>query len=81
MPRLSLVLIAVIGIGLAACGETATERGLTGAGIGAAGGAATGAATGGDPGTGAILGGLAGGAAGALTEEEDIDLGEPLWED
>ena len=40
MPRFTLALIAIIGLGLAACGDTATERGLSGAAIGAAGGAA-----------------------------------------
>ncbi|NBC31153.1 MAG: hypothetical protein GVY13_00580 [Alphaproteobacteria bacterium] len=81
MPRFSLAFIAVLGLGLAACGQTPTERGLSGAGIGAAGGAATSAATGGSPVGGAVLGGVAGGAAGALTDESDLDLGEPLWED
>jgi len=81
MPRFTLALIAIIGLGLAACGDTATERGLSGAAIGAAGGAATSGITGGSPLGGAALGGAAGAAAGALTEEEDLDLGEPIWED
>lgn len=81
MPRLTLALIAVIGLGLAACGDTTTERGLSGAAIGAAGGAATSAVTGGSPLGGAALGGVAGGAAGALTDEDDLDLGDPIWED
>ncbi|HET8726733.1 MAG TPA: hypothetical protein VFO41_04395 [Alphaproteobacteria bacterium] len=65
---------------LAACGETATERGLSGAGIGAATGAGAGALTGGSVLGGALLGGAAGGAAGALTDQDDIDLGDPAWE-
>ena len=31
------------------------------------------------PVTGAILGGAAGGAAGVLTDEDDVDLGDPVW--
>lgn len=73
-------LAAVALLGLAACGDTAGERGLTGAGIGAGAGAAGGALLGGSPATGAILGGAAGGAAGALTDKDDIDLGDPFWE-
>ncbi|MEX2630717.1 MAG: hypothetical protein WD341_12330 [Tistlia sp.] len=67
-------------LALAACGNTAGERGLSGAGIGAAGGAAAGALTGGSPLTGAILGGAGGAAAGALTDKDDLDLGDPIWE-
>jgi osmotically inducible lipoprotein OsmB len=74
-------LFTVVGIALlvAACGTTTTDRALSGAGIGAAGGAAAGAVTGGSPTTGAILGGAGGAAAGILTDEDDIDLGEPIW--
>jgi hypothetical protein len=70
----------LISFGLAACGETRLERGATGAGLGAAAGAATSGITGGNLLGGALLGGAAGGAAGALTEEEDLDLGEPIWD-
>jgi hypothetical protein len=72
-------LLAAAALILAACGSTPTERGVTGAGIGAATGAAAGA-LGGEAGTGALIGGAAGAATGALTDEETIDLGEPLWE-
>ncbi len=71
--------LAILGLLLAACGSTKTDRGLSGAGIGAAAGAATSAVTGGSPVTGAILGGAAGGAAGVLTDEDDVDLGDPVW--
>lgn len=73
-------LAALALLALAACGNTQGERALTGAGLGAAGGAAAGAATGGSAATGAILGGAAGAAAGALTGEDDLDIGEPVWE-
>ncbi|HZA66899.1 MAG TPA: hypothetical protein VE592_08105 [Geminicoccaceae bacterium] len=74
------LLAALLGLGLAACGETRLERGATGAGIGAAAGAATSGVTGGNLLGGALLGGAAGGAAGALTDKDDIDLGDPLWD-
>jgi osmotically inducible lipoprotein OsmB len=71
--------MAVVGLLLAACGSSKTDRGISGAGIGAAAGAGTSAITGGNPVTGAILGGAAGGAAGVLTDEDDVDLGDPVW--
>jgi osmotically inducible lipoprotein OsmB len=71
--------MAVLGLVLAACGSSKTDRGLSGAGIGAAAGAGTSAITGGNPITGGILGGAAGGAAGVLTDEDDVDLGDPVW--
>lgn len=74
------VLITVLALGLltAACGTSRTDRALSGAGLGAAGGGALGAASGNTMG-GAILGGAAGAAAGALTDEEQINLGNPIW--
>ena len=79
MLRLAVVAI-LMSVGLAACGETRLERGASGAGIGAAAGAAASGVTGGNIMGGALLGGAAGGAAGALTDEDDIDLGEPIWD-
>ncbi len=71
----------LLGAGVAAgCGSSTTDRGLSGAGIGAAAGAAGAAVTGGSTAGGAALGGAAGAAAGAATDENDVDLGEPLWE-
>lgn len=75
----SAVLLATAALALAGCGETTTDRALSGAGIGAAAGAATGAITGGSVLGGAAIGGAAGGAAGAMTDEDDIDLGDPVW--
>jgi hypothetical protein len=65
---------------LAACGSSKTDRGLSGGAIGAGVGAAAGAATGGSVLGGAALGGAAGAAAGVLTDEDDVDLGEPAWD-
>jgi hypothetical protein len=70
----------VLSVGLAACGETRLERGASGAGIGAAAGAAASGVTGGNILGGALLGGAAGGATGALTDKDDINLGDPIWD-
>lgn len=63
---------------LAACGNTTSDRALSGgaigAGVGAVGGAVAGA-----PLAGAAIGGAVGAAAGALTDQSDIDLGRPIW--
>lgn len=66
---------------LSACGSSTSDRALSGGAIGAGVGAAGSAATGGSPVTGAIVGGAAGAATGGLTDEEDIDLGDPVWRD
>jgi osmotically inducible lipoprotein OsmB len=71
--------LAILGLILAACGSSTTDRALSGGGIGAAAGAGTAAVTGGSPVTGGLLGGAAGAATGALTDEDDINLGDPFW--
>ena len=78
MLRPAFVALAV-GVLLTACGETTADRAISGAGIGAAAGGAASAVTGGNVLGGAALGGAAGAAAGGLTDEEDLDLGEPVW--
>ena len=69
-------LFALAALTLAACGNTTGERAISGGAIGAGTGAAGAAITGGSVGGGALLGGAAGAAAGALTDEDDLDLGE-----
>lgn len=64
---------------LAACGSSTGDRTLGGAAIGAGAGAATSAATGGNALGGAILGGAVGAAVGAVTDDDEIDLGKPVW--
>jgi len=66
-------------LAVSACGQTKTDRGLSGAGIGAAAGAVGGLIVG-APVAGAVIGGAAGAATGVLTDEDQIDLGKPLWE-
>lgn len=58
-------------LGLAACGNTPEERGITGGGIGGAAGYALGAP---------VLGAAAGAATGAFTDQDDLDIGDPFWE-
>jgi osmotically inducible lipoprotein OsmB len=64
---------------LAACGNTKSDRALSGAGIGAGVGAGAAAITGGSVLGGAVLGGAGGAATGALTDQDDVNLGKPLW--
>lgn len=71
--------IGVALLGLTACGQSTGDRALSGAAIGAGAGAVGGWAVG-APVTGAVVGGAAGGATGALTDEDDIDLGDPIWD-
>jgi hypothetical protein len=61
--------VAVLLLGLSACGDTPGQRAVTGGAIGAAGGAAVGAAAG-NPLAGAVVGGLGGAAIGAATTPE-----------
>lgn len=66
--------IGVLGLSLAACGNTKGERALSGAGIGAGVGAVGGAIAGGSAVTGAAVGAAAGAATGALTDKDDINF-------
>lgn len=79
MRKASLTVLALAGLGLAACGETTGERALSGGAIGAGAGAGVSALTGGSVGTGALLGGAAGAAGGALTNPGQVNLGRPAW--
>ena len=71
--------LALLALGLAGCGTTPGDRGLSGAGIGAAGGAVVRAMVG-APLAGAAIGAGPGAAAGAATSPSTIDLGTPVWE-
>jgi osmotically inducible lipoprotein OsmB len=77
--RITIPIIALAAIGLAGCGTSTGDRGLSGAGIGAAGGAVVGAIVG-APLVGAAIGAGAGAAVGAATSPSAIDLGKPVWE-
>ncbi len=80
MKRTLLASLAIVAaLALSACGETKSDRALSGAAIGAGAGAVGGAVLGGNPIGGAVLGGAAGAAAGALTDKDDVNLGKPVW--
>ena len=64
---------------LSACGSSTGDRAASGAGIGAAAGVVVGAVTGLSLVEGALIGAAAGGVIGALTDEETINLGDPIW--
>lgn len=79
----STFLIAVLSLSLltlGACGSSTSDRALSGGGIGAGAGLVGGALVG-APLTGAAIGGAVGAGTGALTDEDDIDLGDPFWRD
>jgi len=76
--RLSLSFAFGAALLLSACGQTTTDRALTGAGFGAAGGALLGSVVG-APMIGALVGGAAGATAGAATDPSEIYLGQPVW--
>lgn len=71
--------IGALMLSVAACGNTRTERALTGAATGAAVGAAGTAIAGGSVGTGAAVGAVAGGLIGAVTSPRTIDLGDVFY--
>ena len=74
--RIAVIAAAVgLSIGLAACGETQGERGLSGAAIGAGAGAVIGAVTPIGPAGGALIGG----ATGVLTTPSQVNLGKPVY--
>jgi len=64
---------------VAGCGSTTEERGISGAGIGAGAGAIIGAVTGLSIVQGALIGAAAGGLTGVLTDESQVNLGDPVW--
>lgn len=76
--KLILILTGTL-LSLSACGHSTSDRALSGAGIGAGAGAVGSAIAGGSVGTGALIGGAAGAAAGALTDDDDVNLGKPIW--
>lgn len=72
----ALVIVAFVVTG---CGSTTEERGISGAGIGAGAGAVIGAVTGLSVVEGALIGAAAGGLTGVLTDESQVNLGDPAW--
>ncbi len=77
--RRYLCLLPAVMFLLSGCGDTRGERTVTGAGIGAGAGAVVGAITGFGAGNGALLGAAVGGVAGMVTDNSDVNLGDPAW--
>ena len=69
-----LVLAASAAVMLSACGTQLGDRMATGAAIGGGVGLAAG-------GVGAIPGAIVGAGVGAFTPPENVNLGEPVWDD
>lgn len=74
MMKFGTVILLATSLFVTACGNTDSERGLSGAGIGAGVGAAGAAVTGGSVVGGALIGGAVGAATGILTDKDDINL-------
>lgn len=71
---LSIPLLAALALG--ACGNTKSERAISGGAIGAGAGAVGSTVLGGSTVGGALIGGAVGAAAGALTDKNDVNLGK-----
>ena len=79
MKRILSIFLIVSFLGLGACGSSTGDRAASGAGIGAGAGAVVGAVTGLSLLEGVLIGAAAGGLIGGLTDEEVINLGDPIW--
>ena len=79
MKRAPLALFLCATLLLAACGSSTGDRAASGAGIGAGAGAVVGAVTGLTILEGVLIGAAAGGLLGGLTDEEFLNLGDPIW--
>lgn len=79
MSRAAAAFLLVAAMVLSACGSSTGDRAASGAGIGAGAGAVLGAVTGLSILEGVVIGAAAGGLAGGLTDEETINLGDPVW--
>jgi hypothetical protein len=68
------ILVVAAAIAVSGCGTQMGDRMASGAAIGAGAGAIAG-------GVGAIPGAVVGAAVGGLTSPEQVNLGEPVWDD
>ncbi len=67
----NIILAVAAALVLAGCGADFADRTLSGAALGAGTTAILG--------PGAIIGALVGGAVGAVTNDDELLLGEPVW--
>ena len=77
MKTVALSFVALLA--LSACGNNPTDRALSGGALGAGTGAAIGGLAGGSAVNGALIGGAAGAIGGAVTNNNDVNLGKPVW--
>lgn len=73
------IILSLCVLSITACGHTKSDRGISGAGIGAATGAAVGAVTGLTVAQGALIGAAGGAIVGLATENDQVNLGKPVW--
>lgn len=69
-----IVLVFAAGLALAGCGTQMGDRMASGAAIGGSAGLVAG-------GVGVIPGAIVGAAVGGLTSPEQVNLGEPVWDE
>jgi hypothetical protein len=80
--KLTLTMALLVPLFVAACGSSQDPASRTagGAGVGAATGAGVGLLFGGIGAIpGALIGGAIGGGTGALTNDSDVNIGDPVW--
>jgi osmotically inducible lipoprotein OsmB len=82
MKKHGLVLaFAIVAVALSGCGTSKVDRTASGAGIGAGTGALAGLAFGGVGAIpGALIGAGIGGATGAVTNKDQVYLGQAVWD-
>ena len=71
--------LACLTLLVSACGHSAGDRAVSGAGLGAATGMGVAALTGGSVWGGAAVGAAAGAITGAVTNDRQINAGKPVW--
>ncbi len=79
MTRSALAFFLGMTLVVSACGSDTGDRAASGAGIGAGVGVVVGAVTGLSIVEGAVIGAAAGGLLGGFTDEDTINLGDPIW--
>jgi hypothetical protein len=79
MTRITLTAVFLVSLlALGACGSSTGDRAISGGGIGAGVGALGGLMVG-APLEGALIGGAVGAGTGALTNNNQVNLGKPIW--
>ena len=77
--QINAAIALALVLSVAACGDTKSDRALSGGAIGAGVGAVGSSLVGGNAVGGALIGGAVGAGAGALTDKNDVNMGKPVW--